>query len=548
MRTKRKLRRALSIATLMLLTANESPSADAGVLHVPPARLTALKQGNPEISQAAIDDNVPMIRSLLAKGADINATNKAGRTPLMWAAGLGNTNALKTLIELGAKLEQQDAQGQTALMNAAEAGQVDALGLLIAAKANIEVRNRSGYTPLMYAAKDGRTGTIKLLVEKGSKLNEQNESGSTALIVAVVTGQADAVRLLVQLGADARIKTAAGLTAADYARLSVNPHLSEALEGKPSVKPATNAVPLNTVTQQAEDINTFRMAAAADVEKAVSKWYGKMASTKWTAEIQAKFENPAEKDLLRDFFAGALVWIDGSNSTVAVLYSPWSDCVLLLQMQTNGQKTVISDFAFTAGESWRGEKITTADDALKIYTSGNPIALNLARLVKATAAVFKSEYGDKKNSDIIAPALKSRIASNADEIRPPLVRLLYRQRMYTALFAADAKPLSAAANEFVKRVEAGNKSDLAAYLSPDQNKEMLEAICSLPGELRTRLCPVYFSGNPNDGVVAFVNPEHTDWAFFARVRFGNDRKADVTAELLPFRASSVLAALWGDRP
>ena len=51
---------------------------------------------------------------LITHGADPNAKNKAGKTPLMIAAENGNTEALRALIENGADVQAATKKRETA--------------------------------------------------------------------------------------------------------------------------------------------------------------------------------------------------------------------------------------------------------------------------------------------------------------------------------------------------------------------------------------------------------------------------------------------------
>jgi hypothetical protein len=55
------------------------------------------------------------IRLLLAAGADINAADRLGRTPLLGAAFWGYDDVVRMLADNGARLDARDAQGRGAL-------------------------------------------------------------------------------------------------------------------------------------------------------------------------------------------------------------------------------------------------------------------------------------------------------------------------------------------------------------------------------------------------------------------------------------------------
>lgn len=55
------------------------------------------------------------MRVLLDKGADVNAKDKKGMTPLMRAARSGEFDIVRVLIERGARISEEDEIGKTAL-------------------------------------------------------------------------------------------------------------------------------------------------------------------------------------------------------------------------------------------------------------------------------------------------------------------------------------------------------------------------------------------------------------------------------------------------
>ena len=90
--------------------------------------------GDPEsdnkLINAAKEGSVQLVREFLAKGADINAKDSQGYTPLMWAAYNGHLDMVKALLHSGADANRQDNQGYTALMWADDQGHSDIVQLL----------------------------------------------------------------------------------------------------------------------------------------------------------------------------------------------------------------------------------------------------------------------------------------------------------------------------------------------------------------------------------------------------------------------------------
>ncbi len=81
--------------------------------------------------RATIEGNTDMVKSLLAApGADVNATNERGSTPLLEAARFGHEDISRVLIAAGADLKAKDNDGKTALMLAVQGNHEEVVRVL----------------------------------------------------------------------------------------------------------------------------------------------------------------------------------------------------------------------------------------------------------------------------------------------------------------------------------------------------------------------------------------------------------------------------------
>lgn len=96
---------------------------------------------------AALANNIEKMNLLLNKGANINATDKEGKTALH-IASFTNPKLIKQLIDAGADLNLKDKDGNTAMHLAASWGRLDSIKILLENKININAINNDGYTPL----------------------------------------------------------------------------------------------------------------------------------------------------------------------------------------------------------------------------------------------------------------------------------------------------------------------------------------------------------------------------------------------------------------
>ena len=172
-------------------------------------------------------DNLEKVKLLIAKGADVNAVAKPGRTPLLVAAAHnGNVEVVRLLIEKGADLKSPDSGANAALAAAADANDTATVKLLLEHGADAKVAGRLGFTALMNAAGNGNAEVVRLLLARGPDVNAQSAPhgerpvkngfvaiGSlTALLLSVTTGSAETVKLLLDAGADVNVRDVRGMT------------------------------------------------------------------------------------------------------------------------------------------------------------------------------------------------------------------------------------------------------------------------------------------------------------------------------------------------
>lgn len=100
------------------------------------ARLSRPGWGNDTALHCAIG-KPDLMQALLVKGANANATNSLGRTPLMRAALNGNTREVEMLIDAGADVNAEDTSSGTALISATSDSHFETVRLLISKGANV---------------------------------------------------------------------------------------------------------------------------------------------------------------------------------------------------------------------------------------------------------------------------------------------------------------------------------------------------------------------------------------------------------------------------
>ena len=143
-----------------------------------------------ELLKTASYSDATHVQQLLDQGADVNARDGNGNTPLILAAELSNSAAIKVLLDKGAQVNAQADDGETALISALRGSSKDAdlkervatAKLLLQRGANVQVSDARGMTPLMWAAEaPGGLLIVKWLLARGANVGVKDKRGMTAL-------------------------------------------------------------------------------------------------------------------------------------------------------------------------------------------------------------------------------------------------------------------------------------------------------------------------------------------------------------------------------
>ena len=127
--------------------------------------------------------NKEIAELLIAKGADINAKDDTGGTPLFWAALEGNEEVAELLIRQGADVNAAGQKGWTALHWAVAMARKKSVELLIGEGADVNAKDLIYGTPLDNVGRFYDTATkakeadlANLLRKHGGKTGEELEA------------------------------------------------------------------------------------------------------------------------------------------------------------------------------------------------------------------------------------------------------------------------------------------------------------------------------------------------------------------------------------
>lgn len=177
--------------------------------------------------EAAGRGDADEVGRLITSGADLEATDSAGRTALVVAAYGGHLDVAARLIGAGADVNHQDETKQSAyLIATSEIGADTGLALLrltLAHGADLTALDRFNGTGLIRAAHRGYDEIVDELLRAGITVDHVNGLGWTALLESIILGQGDprhtrVVELLLAAGANPDLADREGVTPLGHAR------------------------------------------------------------------------------------------------------------------------------------------------------------------------------------------------------------------------------------------------------------------------------------------------------------------------------------------
>jgi uncharacterized protein len=155
----------------------------------PAPKLDAKQQArlDQQLIAAAWDNDLRRARSLIARGADVNAKDNTVQSAYLISTSEGYLELLNLTLEHGADVDSKDSFNGTGLIRAADRGHADIAGRLVQAGVKIDHINNLGWTALHEAiilgdGSDRYVDTVRVLVAGGADLRLRSQRDQTTPI------------------------------------------------------------------------------------------------------------------------------------------------------------------------------------------------------------------------------------------------------------------------------------------------------------------------------------------------------------------------------
>jgi ankyrin repeat protein len=268
--------------------------------------------GSTALHWAVQHGNIPITGLLLAAGAKVSAATRYNITPLSIAAMNGDAGMINRLLEAGADPNSTSREGETVLMTASINGNVDAIKALLAKGAKVNtVEPWKGQNALMWASGEGNAKAAEMLIEFGAEVGAKSKDGFTALLFAVRNNQIEAARTLLDHGANVNDVAPDGTSALNVACVNAYYDLASLLldyKADPNL-PDPRGSPLITIVFLDKPGSTFEAAGNAEQAVTAPRPTGKVTAMEIIQKLLDHGANPnarystKEGRLQRTFFS-----------------------------------------------------------------------------------------------------------------------------------------------------------------------------------------------------------------------------------------------------
>ena len=156
-------------------------------------KLSSLDLGS-SIKSAVENNDIRKVLSLIKNGCNINARTNCGRT-LLHLASINRFEMSKILVGKGADINAKEINGYTPLHFAVMYEKIPIASMLIKHGSNVQSSCNSGNTPLHLACAR-RLELSNLLIDSGADINAVNVNCQTPIRFAISTNHLSAVDML----------------------------------------------------------------------------------------------------------------------------------------------------------------------------------------------------------------------------------------------------------------------------------------------------------------------------------------------------------------
>ncbi|MDR2149731.1 MAG: ankyrin repeat domain-containing protein [Spirochaetaceae bacterium] len=372
------------------------------------------------VVQWQLDD---YIQKLILMGADIEAANATGETPLFMAVSKDLPSTTNILIKAGASVTARDVLGNTCLHTAVRWNAQNAASVLIDAGIEINAHAQNGKTALHDAVRLGISGIEAILITHGAALEARDADGNTPLVEAIMAGLPVTVERLVRLGANPNTRNNQGNTPL---------HSAVSLERSDMV---SILLPLGVSIHAKNALGITPLLLALEISEKISRdllrpEYSTLTNDEGESPLHLAIRNNASFEII-NYIVSQSKKIDSSDAQgrsalyLAVEQKRWDIAKLLVNAGAN--------LFFTAGDGLSPADLALSQGNEAINALFNGKAINDKDLYGNTILHYVAQSGTAELASILLGFGADKSIKNIVGDRPADIALRWKQSAVEAL-------------------------------------------------------------------------------------------------------------------
>lgn len=154
----------------------------------------AMNKLDQKLFDALGTNDIDGAEQLLRNGANVNAKNHLGQTPLIRFAY--SSIIIDMLLKHNPDKDERDCNGYTALQYGTYYGDQYIMRSLLTHGASPDIQDNRGWTPLIEAIEKNDVAAVKILLERNADVSLKTKDGQTAIDIAKENGYNSIIGLL----------------------------------------------------------------------------------------------------------------------------------------------------------------------------------------------------------------------------------------------------------------------------------------------------------------------------------------------------------------
>lgn len=215
-------------------------------------------------------NSVEVAEILILKGADINSKDDEGDTVLHYATNRGFIGVVELLLKKGVEVNIENENNVTPMLNVIDSKNIDIVKLLISHGSDVNYVGKDGYSKSLHWARFN-VKMVEVLLASGANVNSLDYLGETLIHYATQGNCTELIELLFKYNVDPDIKNSKNETPLIYAicfkRIEIMKRLINLGVDVNNIDKTSMRTPFNLACTKSFEILQYLLESGADIDE-----------------------------------------------------------------------------------------------------------------------------------------------------------------------------------------------------------------------------------------------------------------------------------------